>query len=464
LPRAVPSRPDYARILRVILFIVVGTAFIPFSRLGDVMARLSPRELPARPAGRVFDDAAVLSAPVESELERISADLDRATGAELAVATVKSLGGEEVSKYAFRLFTAWGVGKKGRDNGVLILVAPKEHKVWIATGYGVEGSLPDGLCGEISRQAMIPRFRANDYDSGTLAGARRVAAILAGRDTAPSGTKPADASGVSANIYDEAGMLDAETRSTVSHYIRILKEKAGIDLFLVTVPTTGDKGAEEAAKERAAALGLPSGKGLLVLVSRQGNEVAVEASPGLASGEVLDGLRKAVTSEIVSALKSGNILGAFWSGVARVWRVFGEEGGKGPREETLGTLVAIGLFLSVFILVGGFLSGAGLGSRAFFLLAFGAFFAGIPFFAFSASLLGALRTAWLPVIHALLGAAAFYGGLKVGHSHPKSFRGSSPSGSGWVWGGGSSGGGFGGGGGGGFGGGSSGGGGGGGSW
>lgn len=464
MPKTVPSAPESARILRVILFIVVGLAFIPFAKLKDIAGRFVPGDLPQRTAGRVSDFAGILSPGTRRELEGISAVLDRETGAELAVATVKSLGGEEVSKYAFRLFTAWGIGKKGKDNGALLLVAPKEHKVWIATGYGVEGSLPDGLCGEICRLNIVPHFKAGDYDSGTVAGARRIAAVLSGRDTGPPGTEASAPSPVSANILDEAGMLDAESRSTVTHYIRLLKEKAGVDLFIVTVPSTGGRTVEEVAKERGDRAGLASGKGVLVLVSREGSGVAVETSPGLMSADILNGLRKAVTAEITSALAKGNVLGGFWNAVARVWGVFGGRTGSNPLASSAGGLILLALFLSIFILIGGFLAGAGIGSRATFLSLFGAFFGGMPFLAFSVGLLAAAGTAWVTILHAILGTAAFYGGLKVGKASPRSFRGTT-TGTGWIWGGGGGGGGFGGGGGGGgFGGGFSGGGGGGGSW
>ena len=90
-------------------------------------------------------------------------DVEQQTTAEIAVVTVPSLDGMTVEEYASRLFKAWGIGKKGRDNGVLVLVAPTEHKMRIEVGYGLEAVLPDGLAGQIVRTECLPRFKEGDY-------------------------------------------------------------------------------------------------------------------------------------------------------------------------------------------------------------------------------------------------------------------------------------------------------------
>ncbi len=94
------------------------------------------------------------------------------------MATVPSLNGMSVEEYANKLFAEWGIGQKGKDNGVLVLVAPSERKIRIEVGYGLEPILPDGLAGSIIRDQFIPAFRKSDYQSGVLDGVRRVAAIV----------------------------------------------------------------------------------------------------------------------------------------------------------------------------------------------------------------------------------------------------------------------------------------------
>ena len=103
------------------------------------------QDLPAH-VGKVNDFAEVLEASQRSGLET---QLDRATSAEVAVVTVRTLGGHTVEEYATALFNAWGIGKQDRDNGVLILVAVDDRAMRIDVGYGLEGILPDGLAGSI---------------------------------------------------------------------------------------------------------------------------------------------------------------------------------------------------------------------------------------------------------------------------------------------------------------------------
>ena len=106
-------------------------------------------------------------------------ELREKTGAELTVVTLPDLGGEEVEPVAVDLFQAWGIGKKGTDEGVLILLASKERRVRIEVGYGLEGILPDGLCGSIIRRVMAPNLAAGRIGQGLLRGAAAVAGVIA---------------------------------------------------------------------------------------------------------------------------------------------------------------------------------------------------------------------------------------------------------------------------------------------
>jgi uncharacterized protein len=89
------------------------------------------------------------------------------------------IGGAEYNDYANRLYTAWGIGKKGEDKGVLVFLTIKERKMRIETGYGVEGTLPDGLVGEIRDRHMIPYFKENRFGEGLAHGVRALSQILA---------------------------------------------------------------------------------------------------------------------------------------------------------------------------------------------------------------------------------------------------------------------------------------------
>lgn len=130
------------------------------------------------PRGYVHDGAGVLDAKANTELAALLRDVEKQTTAEIALVTVPSLDGMTVEEYANRLFKEWGIGKKGHDNGVLVLVAPSERKIRIEVGYGLESVLPDGLSGEIIRTEFLPKFKNGDYPGGIHAGVARVTDIV----------------------------------------------------------------------------------------------------------------------------------------------------------------------------------------------------------------------------------------------------------------------------------------------
>lgn len=130
------------------------------------------------PQGRVNDFAGVLDEATEAALRAMIDLAERDAKAEIAVVTVGSLEGLTVEQYAEGLFRAWGIGKAGADNGVLVLVCPLERAMRIEVGYGLEGVLPDGLAGSIIRQQFTPAFKDGDYARGLIEGVRRVTEIV----------------------------------------------------------------------------------------------------------------------------------------------------------------------------------------------------------------------------------------------------------------------------------------------
>ena len=124
--------------------------------------------------GRVVDQAELLSPAQEAELSAKSEALEKSTGRQYVIATVKSLDDQDVADYSFALGRHWKIGDEKRDDGVVMVVAPNERKVWIATGYGAEGVLPDILIGRIVRDTILPRFKAGDLPGGIIAGSDAV--------------------------------------------------------------------------------------------------------------------------------------------------------------------------------------------------------------------------------------------------------------------------------------------------
>src|ERR1700746_3204087 len=117
-------------------------------------------------SGRVVDQAGVMNAQRRSSVEAKLKDREDKSGIQLVVATVRSLQGGDIETYANQLFRFWKLGEAKKNNGVLLLVAPTEHKVRIEVGYGLEGTLTDARASVIIASAILPRFRNNDYSGG----------------------------------------------------------------------------------------------------------------------------------------------------------------------------------------------------------------------------------------------------------------------------------------------------------
>jgi uncharacterized protein len=128
--------------------------------------------------GYVTDLAGVLSAGARQELTALCTEVSQKLDAEIAVVTIKSLGGRPVVDYSFDLAGRLGLGPKGKGRGVLILFAIDDHQYWTQVGYGLESILPDGKVGGFGREA-VPYFRSNNYDAGIQLMTRRVADVIA---------------------------------------------------------------------------------------------------------------------------------------------------------------------------------------------------------------------------------------------------------------------------------------------
>jgi uncharacterized protein len=128
--------------------------------------------------GRVVDAAHVLSAVERADLEGKLADLENKSGVQLVVATVPSLDGQAIEPYANALFRAWKLGEAKKNNGVLFLVAPNDHRVRIEVGYGLEGTLTDATSAIIIANAAAPRFKAGDFDGGVTRAVEDIITVL----------------------------------------------------------------------------------------------------------------------------------------------------------------------------------------------------------------------------------------------------------------------------------------------
>ncbi len=117
----------------------------------------------------VSDMAGAMSPEAVAMADSLLSQIWQTSTAEPVVVIVPDLDGWDIDEYATELFTSWGIGKKDRDNGVLVLISVGDREAVIRTGYGAEGILPDALCWGIIRNDMAPRFKEGDYDRGVLA-------------------------------------------------------------------------------------------------------------------------------------------------------------------------------------------------------------------------------------------------------------------------------------------------------
>ena len=128
--------------------------------------------------GYVNDFAGVLNATTVDTLTQLCTEVDRKAKAQIALVTIKSLDGDAVEDFANHLFQKWGVGYKGTDRGVMVLLAVGDHKYWTEVGYGLEPILPDGKVGGFGRD-MIPLLRQGNYNGAIWQMASQIAGVIA---------------------------------------------------------------------------------------------------------------------------------------------------------------------------------------------------------------------------------------------------------------------------------------------
>lgn len=129
----------------------------------------------------VSDPGKVLRPDAVAAVNKTVAALERRTGAEIAIVVLQGVGDNDARDFATDLFRHWGLGKKGKDNGLLILLVtePPERSIIFETGYGLEGVLPDVVCYRLQQRYMVPDFKKGDFSAGLVKGVDAVAAYLA---------------------------------------------------------------------------------------------------------------------------------------------------------------------------------------------------------------------------------------------------------------------------------------------
>jgi uncharacterized protein len=160
------------KLIRVLILVILTNIFYLFSA--------SAKEVTfPQPIGYINDFANLITADDYQRLNALASTIEQKTTAEIAVVTLKTTKPYDIQDYSVRLFEKWKIGKAGKDNGVLLLVAIEDKKVWITTGYGLEGAIPDAQASKIYRNIIVPYFKKEDFSKGILAGSIALVDLIA---------------------------------------------------------------------------------------------------------------------------------------------------------------------------------------------------------------------------------------------------------------------------------------------
>jgi len=131
-------------------------------------------------AARVTDLTGTLSGAAVAQIETKLADFEAKKGSQIAVLIVPSTQPEEIEQYGIRVAEAWKLGRKGVDDGAILIVAKDDRRVRIEVGYGLEGALPDAIASRIVAETITPHFKLGDYDGGVEAGIDQMISVVNG--------------------------------------------------------------------------------------------------------------------------------------------------------------------------------------------------------------------------------------------------------------------------------------------
>ncbi len=162
--------------------LLLGLGFI-LLLLGFFSQPAAARDVPAY-QGYITDQAQMLSPAAKKKLEQALRSFDRSDSTQVALLTIDSLEGDSLEDFSIRVVDKWGIGRKGKDNGVLLLVVKKDRKIRIEVGRGLEGVLTDLLSGRIIDQIITPYFKAGRFDQGIEAGLAAIIQATRGEFTA----------------------------------------------------------------------------------------------------------------------------------------------------------------------------------------------------------------------------------------------------------------------------------------
>ncbi|HXS52970.1 MAG TPA: TPM domain-containing protein [Usitatibacter sp.] len=181
---------------------ILAAAALFVGAAGALAAPADPNEIAVpRLSAHVIDETATLTPDQRAALDAKLADFDRTHGSQVVVLLVPSTGEESIFDFATRVTDEWQLGRKGVDDGVLLVVAKAQHKIRIHTGRGVQGTLTDALSNRIINEIIAPRFRAGDFAGGLDAGVDAIVKAIEGESLPlPQAREPAHRVGSASSL------------------------------------------------------------------------------------------------------------------------------------------------------------------------------------------------------------------------------------------------------------------------
>ena len=189
-------------------------------------------EVPVPPLkSRVTDLTATLSASQISALESELQAFEARNGGQMAILLVPSTRPEAIEQYSIRVVEAWKLGRKGKDDGLLLLVAKNDHRMRIEVGYGLEGVIPDAIAKRIIDESMGPLFKQGDFAGGLMAGVKRLTGLIEGRAVASTAPKAPASDGQSGVLAIEKSVDAAIEDKSISE--RLIDNISAVTIWLL---------------------------------------------------------------------------------------------------------------------------------------------------------------------------------------------------------------------------------------
>jgi len=315
---------------------------------------------------RVTDLTGTLSASQRNALEGELQAIEARGGNEIAVLMVPSTKPESIEQYSIRVVEAWKLGQKGKDNGLLVLVAKDDHKVRVEVGYGLEGVIPDAIARQVIDGLITPRFKQGDFAGGLTTGIQQLAFLIEGRAAAAkaaAGPAPDDASAsalpsLNGDVMDLAGALTEDQVYALGNTLREIGMDRGKPFFVLIVPSTApDTIARYGARVIAhwgAHDNLDIARSGLLLIAKDSNTAHVELGQDL-QGKWATGASESIVSVIVEPkLQSGDYLGAVQDGITEIGKqIEAANANKSFSERLVGWAGDLPTILLIAVVIGG---------------------------------------------------------------------------------------------------------------